>query len=76
MNKIVLVLYIMKTHKQIEVIFDERLSFIDNLFLLNDLYSMGDLKTIRILDSHHIFLKRDVAIKEFGFKQFEKLYIL
>lgn len=76
MNKIVLVLYVMKTRKHVEVVFDDRLCFIDNLFLLNDLYSVGNFKTIRILNSHHIFLKRDVPIKEFGFRQFEKLYIL
>lgn len=75
MNKLILVLYVMKTRKQIEVIFDDRLSFVENFYLLDELYNLNDLKNIYILDDNNIFLKKDIPIKEYEFKQFEKVYI-
>ena len=76
MNKILLVIYILKLGKQIEVIFDERLSFNDNLMLLNELYCVGNIDAIKIFDGINAFYKKDVPIKNFEFKQFEKIYLL
>lgn len=75
MNKIILVLYIVKYHKQIEVIFDNRLSFIENLSLLNELYNLENINNIYLLDSSYVFLKKEIPIKDYEFKNFDKIYI-
>lgn len=77
MNKIVMRLNILKENKQIEVIFDERLSFIDNLILLKEIYHLTNIEDIHIWDNdNRMFLKRDVPLTDFHFPQFIRLYLL
>ena len=77
MNKIVMRLNILKENKQIEVIFDERLSFIDNLILLKEIYYLTNIEDIHIWDNdNRMFLKRDVPLTDFHFPQFIRLYLL
>ena len=70
-------LNILKENKQIEVIFDERLSFIDNLILLKEIYYLTNIEDIHIWDNdNRMFLKRDVPLTDFHFPQFIRLYLL
>lgn len=75
MNKIILVLYIVKYHKQIEVIFDNRLSFIENLSLLSELCDFKDASNTYLLNDQNVFIKKNIPIREYNFKQFEKIYM-
>lgn len=76
MNKVILRFYIVSIKKTIEVIFDTRLSFLDNIRLLNNIYSLNRNEDIYIVDPFRMMaLKKDVPINEFNFKNFMTLYI-
>jgi len=68
MNKIYLNFLDVKCEKQLAVIFDLRLSFIDNFNLLNEINSYKiDTRNIGIYDEQkNIWLKTDIPIKSFN----------
>lgn len=75
MNKIILRFIIVKKNKTFEVIFDQRLTFIENFMLLKSLYDL-DIDHYYIFDvKKQIALKKDVPLREFNFKNFKTLYI-
>lgn len=75
MHKIILRFYIVKDKSVLETIFDTRLSFLENIDLLKEIYNF-DLIEFYIIDPYRmIALKKDIPIKEFNFKNFMTLYI-
>ncbi|MBO7677305.1 MAG: hypothetical protein J6S49_07310 [Erysipelotrichaceae bacterium] len=61
--------------KTVECALDERLSFRDNLILLEQILELN-IREFAIYDPQKkIFLKEDVAIKEFNISSFILLYI-
>ena len=68
MNQVLIRFRKIKENEVMEVCFDERLSFKENLTLLKQINNEDHLKG-RIYDPiKRVFLNRDVAISEFGFK--------
>lgn len=76
MNKVILRFCLMNNKKVIEVIFDARLSFIENFNLLKDILPISLNDGSYIIDPYRtIALRKDIALKEFNFKNFMTLYI-
>lgn len=76
MNNVILRLQFMFNKDVIEVIFDTRLSFLDNFKLLNDIYKLNKTADLYIFDPFRLIaLRKDVPLKEFNFKNFMTLYI-
>lgn len=76
MNNIILRLYLISKKQVMEVIFDSRLSFIENFKLLKELLPVELNDDSYIIDPYRtIALRKDVALKEFNFKNFMTLYI-
>lgn len=70
MHEILIRLYVVKHQKSIESIFDERLSFKENLALLSELTG-DDYSSCLIMDPlRKIFLRNDVPIQEFEISAF------
>ncbi len=75
MNRIILRFIIVKDNKTFEVIFDSRLTFIQNFKMLKDVLDV-DIERLVIMDNKkQIALRKDVPINEFNFKNFMTLYI-
>ena len=76
MNKIILRFNIIKTNEVFEVIFDQRLTFTENFFLLSHIYPIRFIDDNYIIDpDKKIALKKDVPIKSFNFPNFMTLYL-
>lgn len=76
MNKVILRFCLMNNKKVIEVIFDARLSFMENFNLLKDILPISVNDDSYIIDPYRtIALRKDIALKEFNFKNFMTLYI-
>lgn len=76
MNKVILRFYIVSSKKVFEAIFDTRLSFLENIHLLNSIYSLNKDDNLYIVDPFRfIALRKDIPLKEFNFKNFMTLYI-
>ena len=75
MNKIILRFIVVKQNKTFEVVFDQRLSFIENFTLLKDIYYVDINKSYIMDNNKKIALKRDVPLSKFNFKNFKTLYI-
>lgn len=66
----------MNNKKVIEVIFDARLSFMENFNLLKEILPISLNDDSYIIDPYRtIALRKDIALKEFNFKNFMTLYI-
>lgn len=75
MNKIILRFIIVKENKTFEVIFDQRLSFIENFKLLKGVCNL-DIDRVYIFDiKKQIALKKNISLRDFNFKNFKTLYI-
>lgn len=75
MNKIILRFIIVKKQEILEVIFDNRLTMIENFTLLSDIYKIDLPNNIYIMDlNKKMALKKDVPISCFNFKNFKTLY--
>lgn len=75
MNKIILRFIVVKQNKTFEVVFDQRLTFIENFVLLKDIYYININKAYIVDNKKQIALKKDVPLSKFNFKSFKTLYI-
>lgn len=76
MNKIILRFYVVCKKEVFETIFDLRLSFLENIKLLKEVYSLDKDKDMYIVDPYKmIALKKNIPISKFNFKNFMTLYI-
>ncbi len=76
MNKVILRFYIVRSKKVFEVIFDGRLTLLENFYLLKDIYEIKDVDNKYFIDKRkNVALKKDIPIKEFNFPNFMTLYI-
>lgn len=76
MNKIILRFYVVYKKEVFETIFDLRLSFLENMRLLKELYPLNKDKDMYIVDPYKMMaLKKDVPLSLFNFKNFMTLYI-
>ncbi|MDO4500450.1 MAG: hypothetical protein Q4B60_04170 [Erysipelotrichaceae bacterium] len=73
MNKIILRLHILSLNKVYEVIFDTRLSFRENLKILNELVDLKNRDYYIFDPEKKIALKRDIPLKDFNFRAFKNL---
>lgn len=66
---------VIKNNKIFEVIFDRRLSFIDNFIILNKIVNIN-LKDYKVYDPNKkIFLKRNIKLSEFNIDRFIQLHL-
>lgn len=76
MNKIILRFIIVKKQKTLEVIFDGRLTMEENFKLLSEIYEIGSIDKIYVVDiNRKVALKKDIPISSFNFKNFKTLYL-
>ena len=76
MNKIILRINVIKSGQVFEVIFDKRLSFIDNFKLLKELNSFELEKDMYIYDLDRVqVLRKDVPLSEFNIQSNITLYL-
>lgn len=76
MNKIILRFNVIKSGQVFEVIFDKRLSFIDNFKLLKELNSFELEKDMYIYDLDRVqVLRKDVPLSEFNIQSNITLYL-
>lgn len=76
MNSIIIRFYIVKENIFVDVKFDKRLSFIENVYLLKDLFKIN-IKEYHIYDNENkAFLKVDCPIKDYNYPYFKKLFLV
>ena len=76
MDKIILRFNVIKSGQVFEVIFDKRLSFIENFKLLKEINSFELEKDMYIYDLDRIqALKKDIPLNEFNFQSNMTLYL-
>ena len=76
MDKIILRFNVIKSGQVFEVIFDKRLSFIENFKLLKEINSFELEKDMYIYDLDRMqALKKDIPLNEFNFQSNMTLYL-
>ena len=76
MDKIILRFNVIRSGQVFEVIFDKRLSFIENFKLLKEINSFELKKDMYIYDIDKVeALKKDVPLSEFNFQSNMTLYL-
>ena len=68
MSKIQLTIKLIKEESVLDVIFDEKLSFKQNLDLLKDIKEIETVNKYFYDPFRHLFLKDDIPIKHFNLK--------
>lgn len=77
MNKILLRFYIVKSSELIEVIFDSRLSFIENFELLKTIKTLSFKQENYIYDlEKHVALNKEAPLSSFKLPKSKILYLL
>ena len=76
MNDTYLRFILLKENRVIEVSFDKRLSFRENLNIYKD-YDRTDVDNLNVYDDERgIFLNMDISISEMKIERFTKFYLL
>lgn len=76
MNNVYLRLIVLKSNKVVEVMFDSRLSFIENMKMYKEIEDLNADQFEIYDDEKQIFLNIDVPLSEMKIERFTKLFLL
>lgn len=76
MNNVYLRLIVLKNNKVVEVMFDSRLSFKENMEMYKEIEDLSGRQFEIYDDEKQLFLDLDVPLSEMKIERFTKLYLL